>query len=86
MFFFFCLREKKGKRGFKKLLLLLLNCPVLSDSYATPWTPALQGSSVDGVSQERILEWAAVIQLQYQHLKHIVPSKKVKVISYLYVK
>ena len=64
----------------------MFSCSVLSDSFASPRTPALEGSSVNGVSQERILEWVAIIQLQYQHLKHTVPSEKVKVLFYLYVK
>ena len=88
--FFFLLFKKKREReqGILKIVFFFLqfNCSVLSDSFATPWTLAPQGSSVDRVSQERMLEWVAIIQLQYQHLKHIVPSKKVKVIFYLYVK
>ena len=63
------------------VFFLRFSCSVLSDSFVTPWTRAL-----DRVSQERMLEWVSIIQLQYQRLKHIVPSKKVKVTFYLYVK
>ena len=42
------------------VLLLLFSCSVVSDSFLTPWTVTLQASSVHGISQARILEWAAV--------------------------
>ena len=86
VFFFFLLfkkkREKRREQGILKIVFFLrFSCSVLSDSFVTPWTRAL-----DRVSQERMLEWVSIIQLQYQRLKHIVPSKKVKVTFYLYVK
>ena len=33
----------------------------MSDSFATPWTSSLPGSSVDGISQARILEQIAIL-------------------------
>ena len=32
----------------------------MSDSFVTPWTIALPGSSVHGIPQVRILEWVAI--------------------------
>ena len=32
----------------------------MSDSFATPWTLSLPGSSVHGISQARILEWVTI--------------------------
>ena len=37
----------------------VLSCSVVSDS-VTPWTVALPGSFVHGISQARILEWVAI--------------------------
>ena len=37
------------------LLLFLFSCPVMSDSFATPWI---------GIFQARILEWVAISFLQ----------------------
>ena len=42
------------------LLLLLFSCWVMSESFVTPWTLTLPGSSVHGISQARILEWVAI--------------------------
>ena len=35
-------------------------CSVVSNSFVTPWTVALPGSSVCGSLQARILEWVAI--------------------------
>ena len=43
-----------------KGILLLFRCQVMPDSFVTPWTGRPPGSSVCGISQARILEWAAV--------------------------
>ena len=43
-----------------KGVLLLLSCQVMPDSFVTPWTGSPPGSSVCGISQARILEWAAI--------------------------
>ena len=35
-------------------------CSVMSDSFVTPGTVALPGSSVHGISQVRILDWVVI--------------------------
>ena len=40
-------------------LFHLFSCSVVSDSFATPWAVP-PGSSVHGIFQARILEWAAI--------------------------
>ena len=42
------------------LLLLLLSHISRVRLFATPWTVALPGSSVHGISQARVLEWTAI--------------------------
>ena len=37
-----------------------VSCSVVSDSFATPWAAACQGSSVHGILQAIILEWIAI--------------------------
>ena len=46
-----CLGKGRGRES-EKLFSL--------DSFATPWTVALPGSSAHGLSQARILEWVAI--------------------------
>ena len=38
----------------------LFSCYVVSDSFVTPWTISLPGSSARGIFQARILEWVAI--------------------------
>ena len=38
----------------------VLSCSVVSDSFVTPWTVALQDPLSMGFSQVRILEWVAI--------------------------
>ena len=40
--------------------VLLFSRSVVSDSFATSWDCSLPGSSVHGISQVRMLEWAAI--------------------------
>ena len=40
----------------ERLVVALFTCSVVSDSFTTPWTVA----SVHGISQARVLEWAAI--------------------------
>ena len=42
------------------IYLLLFSCYVMSDSFATTRTLALQAPSVHGISQARILKWVAI--------------------------
>ena len=38
----------------------MLACMLMSNSFVISWTVALQGSSIHGISQARILEWIAI--------------------------
>ena len=56
-----CVRVYHTERGLKayhSCRVVLFRCSVLFHSSATPWTPS--GFSVHGISQTRILEWAAL--------------------------
>ena len=41
-------------------IVLLFSHEVASDSFAVLWTVTLQGSSVHGIFQARVLEWGAI--------------------------
>ena len=49
---------RHDETGDKGGMLLCVSCSIASDSFATQW--ALPGSSVHGILQVRILEWAAI--------------------------
>ena len=53
------LGSSKFQFGLSKVLSLLSSHSVVSSS-ATPMDCSLQGSSVHGISQARILEWVAI--------------------------
>ena len=42
------------------IFVILFICSVMTNSSVTPWTVALPGFSVHGISQARILEWVAI--------------------------
>ena len=47
----------QAPKGRPSLISSKCSCSVVSDSFATPWTP---GSSVHGISQARTLDWVAI--------------------------
>ena len=52
--------KQVGRRGKGKILLLLFSGQVLSHCFPDPMDCSLSGFSVHGISQARILKWAAI--------------------------